>query len=212
MVGAGGRCDPALLPEALILLDPSRFGVPAGLEAGGAGAARAVRGGFDRRGCPWCTEGGERGMATQPVVVGVDGSENSKEALKWAVEFGRRYDTVVEATAVWQIPVAYGYRAAYLEPGEEVAERTRQILAETVRETVGEEAGVVENVLRGIPAETLVELSESAQLLVLGTRGHGAFSGMLLGSVSQHCVTHSKCPFVVIPGQKDKARGKDKKK
>lgn len=146
-------------------------------------------------------------MATQPVVVGVDGSENSKEALRWAVEFGRRYDSAVEAIAIWNL-TAYGYRAAYMEPGEEVAERTRQMLAETVGEAVGEDAGVTEKVLRGIPAETLVEVSESAQVLVLGTRGHGAFAGMLLGSVSQHCVAHSKCPFVVIPNQKGKGKKK----
>lgn len=145
-------------------------------------------------------------MATQTVVVGVDGSENSKEALRWAVEFAHKYDSVVEATAVWQIPVAYSSMIAYLEPEQKVAKRTSEMLAETVRDAVGEDSGVIEKVLRGIPAEKLVDLSKSAQLLVLGTRGHGAFAGMLLGSVSQHCVAHSKCPFVVIPDHKDKKK------
>lgn len=146
-------------------------------------------------------------MATKPVVVGVDGSEDSKAALKWAVEFGQRYETPVEALAVWDIPTSYGYLAAYAESGEKIEARTRELLEETVTEAVGADSNVIRKTERGHPASTLVEASAAAQLLVLGTRGHGAFAGMLLGSVSQHCVAHSKCPFVVVPSEKH-----DKKK
>ena len=146
-------------------------------------------------------------MATKPVVVGVDGSDDSKAALKWAVEYGQRYEAPVEALAVWDIPTSYGYLAAYAESGEKIEERTRELLEETVRDAVGADSAVVQKTERGHPSSTLVEASKSAQLLVLGTRGHGAFAGMLLGSVSQHCVAHSKCPFVVVPSAKE-----DKKK
>lgn len=140
-------------------------------------------------------------MAAKPVVVGVDGSADSKAALKWAVEFGRRFEAPVHAVAVWDIPLALGYAATYTETGAQIEERTLGLLREAVEDAVGEDAGVVLRLERGHPAAALVNASEQAQLLVLGTRGHGAFTGMLLGSVSQHCVTHSRCPFVVVPHQ-----------
>lgn len=144
-------------------------------------------------------------MATKPVVVGVDGSEDSRAALQWAVDYGKHYDVPVEAMAVWDIPTTYGYMAAYTESGESIQKRTRELLEETVVESVGADSDVIRRVERGHPASTLVDASKSAQLLVLGTRGHGAFAGMLLGSVSQHCAAHAKCPFVVVPsGKRDK--------
>ena len=149
-------------------------------------------------------------MATNPIVVGVDGSEDSKAALKWAVEYGRRYDSPVEALAVWNVPYSFGYMPPYAESRAEVKDNARKMLDETVQDAVGSESGVIQRFEHGLPAEVLVAASGSAQLLVLGTRGHGAFAGMLLGSVSQHCVSHSKCPFVVVPNPE--GRGKPKKK
>ena len=137
-------------------------------------------------------------MATKPVVVGIDGSNDSKAALQWAVEYGKRFDVQVYAVAVWELPLAFGNMATYPETGAQVEERTSKVLNEAVQEAVGADSGVLQRTERGHPAKTLVELSESAELLVLGTRGRGAFRGMLLGSVSQHCASHSKCPFVVI--------------
>ncbi|PCC25502.1 hypothetical protein CIK75_07415 [Glutamicibacter sp. BW78] len=137
-------------------------------------------------------------MATKPVVVGIDGSNDSKAALQWAVEYGKRFDLPVYAVAVWELPLAFGNMATYPETGAQVEERTSKVLNEAVQEAVGADSGVLERTERGHPAKTLVEISESAELLVLGTRGRGAFRGMLLGSVSQHCASHSKCPFVVI--------------
>lgn len=141
-------------------------------------------------------------MDKNSVVVGIDGSEDSKEALRWAVEFGRRYESPVVAIAVWDMPVTYGYVMVMTATGAEIKEGARQMLAQTVREAVGDDAGVTQETRQGHPAATLVDASESAQLLVLGTRGHGAVAGMFLGSVSQHCVSHSKCPFVVVPNPK----------
>ncbi|MGP5318250.1 universal stress protein [Arthrobacter rhombi] len=137
-------------------------------------------------------------MATKPVVVGIDGSNDSKAALQWAVEYGKRFDLPVYAVAVWELPLAFGNMATYPETGAQVEERTSKVLNEAVQEAVGPGSGVLQRTERGHPAKTLVEISESAELLVLGTRGRGAFRGMLLGSVSQHCASHSKCPFVVI--------------
>ncbi|MDO5745937.1 MAG: universal stress protein [Micrococcaceae bacterium] len=151
-------------------------------------------------------------MATKPVVVGIDGSENSKDALRWAVEFGRRYEAPVEAIAVWEMPATYGYVIIHGATGQELEEAARQMLADTVRDTVGDDAGVTQHVKRGNPSEVLIEASGSAQALVLGTRGHGAFARMVMGSVSQHCAANSKCPFTVVPPTKVKSKDKDKSK
>lgn len=137
-------------------------------------------------------------MAAKPVVVGIDGSNDSKAALVWALEYGKRFGLSVQALAVWGLPLAFGNMATYPETGAQVEERTAKVLGEVVLDAVGADSGVVLRTERGNPSATLVEASESAQLLVLGTRGRGAFRGMLLGSVSQHCTSHAKCPLVVI--------------
>ncbi len=146
-------------------------------------------------------------MNAKPVIVGIDGSPDSARALQWAAEYARRYETHVEGVITWEIPPVYGYPVAV---GEDeyagIAEQSRQVLRKTVRDGLGDDANVVERVERGHPAAALVAASEGAQLLVLGTRGLGAFRGMLLGSVSQHCVVHSKCPVVVIPHEDVKKR------
>lgn len=129
-------------------------------------------------------------------------------ALKWAEEYGQRYEAPVEALAVWDIPTSYGRLAAYAESGDKIEERTRELLEETISEAVGADSDVIRRTERGHPASTLVGASKSAQLLIQGTRGHGVFAGTLLGSVSQHCVAHSKCAFVVSSEKQDKKKRK----
>lgn len=138
-------------------------------------------------------------MSVQPVVVGVDGSPDSANALRWAAEYGRRFEAPVHAVTLWEIPQASGYPAMFGE--SEIAElesQARSMLDETIARTLGEDSQVSAQVRQGHPARALIAASESAQLLVVGSRGHGAFVGMLIGSVSQHCVQHAHCPVVVM--------------
>ncbi len=135
-------------------------------------------------------------MTAAPVVVGVDGSEESRLALHWAFEYAQMSGAPVEAVTAWDIPPTYGWAPFYDDV--DLAKKAQETAEETVRSVLGDNAPVTCRVERGHPAPVLVAASERAQLLVVGSRGHGAFAGMLLGSVSQHCVHHAHCPVVII--------------
>jgi nucleotide-binding universal stress UspA family protein len=138
------------------------------------------------------------------IVVGVDGSEGSKHALEWALRQAKLTGDSLDIMTSWEIPTwaAASSVAGGVEPPIEydfVGEAERQ-LRETVAEVVGDKSGVTlrEVVLEGHPATALVKASEDADLLVVGSRGHGEFAGMLLGSVSMYVSTHATCPVVIM--------------
>jgi nucleotide-binding universal stress UspA family protein len=130
------------------------------------------------------------------IVVGVDGSASSKAALGWAIRQAKLTGAVVDAVIAWRYPGAYGY------PGP-VGDDTdySELAAKVVTDTIAEVAGPAEirpKVVEGNPAAVLLAASAGAELLVVGSRGHGGFVEALLGSVSQHCVHHAACPVVII--------------
>jgi nucleotide-binding universal stress UspA family protein len=135
-------------------------------------------------------------MTAAPVVVGVDGSEESRLALRWAFKYAQMSGAPVEVIMAWEIPPTYGWAPSYDDVDFE--KKAREVLEEIVRGVLGDNAPVTWRVERGHPASILVAASKRAQLLVVGSRGHGAFAEMLLGSVSQHSVHHAHCPVVVI--------------
>jgi nucleotide-binding universal stress UspA family protein len=142
------------------------------------------------------------------IVVGVDGSSHSKSALRWAITQARLSGATVEAVTAWQDPGMVGYAfggvPTMYSAVESIATITEKVLAETIAEVLGEQDRAVEvrtRVVHGRPAPTLLEAAIGAEMMVLGSRGHGAFAGMLLGSVSQHCVQHAPCPVLVVPEQ-----------
>ena len=139
-------------------------------------------------------------MNAGPVVVGVDGGPDSIQALRWAAGYAETTGSPLIALAVYGIPVVYGpYAMAGWEDTTELEKATRARLAETVEQTVGDQASVELRVHQGHPAEILVQMSDEASLVVVGSRGRGGFAGMLLGSVSQHVIAHARCPVVVLP-------------
>ena len=144
-------------------------------------------------------------MDTKPVIVGVDGSPDSLRALRWAQEHARRYEAPLHAVAVYDVPTVYGgpYAMAALPDVEALEQQARTGLAESVREALGDDPQVTQVVERGHPAKVLVAASEGAEIMVVGSRGHGGFVGLMLGSVSQYCVTHARCPVVVLPHEGD---------
>jgi nucleotide-binding universal stress UspA family protein len=139
------------------------------------------------------------------IVVGVDGSPSSKVALQWAVAQAELTGAVLQPVIAWHYPVVVGgYAWAPVsvlgaEDFEEIAEKT---LAETIADTVDPAARVrIDHCVReGNPAQVLLKEAEGAELLVVGCRGHGSFTGAMLGSVSQHCAHHAPCPIVIIRG------------
>jgi nucleotide-binding universal stress UspA family protein len=134
---------------------------------------------------------------TGTIVVGVDGSEPSKDALRWAIRQAELTGADVLAIIAWHLPNTYGQM---LPEGLDFEHDARTSLGEIIRDVLGPEPSVkvTAEVAEGSAAAALIEASTGADLLVVGSRGHGAFSGMLLGSVSEHCVSHASCPVVVL--------------
>jgi nucleotide-binding universal stress UspA family protein len=136
------------------------------------------------------------------VLVGVDGSEGSVKALRYAVEEARRQGWDVRAVHVWSMPLpdiaTLGGFVLDVDR-EKLAEAHRRQLDEAV-EAVGDTEGVrIERELReGQPAEQLIDAAGEENVLVLASRGLGGFAGLMLGSVTQECVRHARCPVIVV--------------
>jgi nucleotide-binding universal stress UspA family protein len=135
------------------------------------------------------------------IVVGVDGSDPSKEALTWAVRYAALTGSVVNAVITWSYPAMYGVSGVPLNWSPEAD--AREILASTLAAVLGPEASssVTQLVHEGNPAQVLLDETKDAQMLVVGSRGHGGFAGLLLGSVSAVCAEHAQCPVLVIHGK-----------
>ena len=134
------------------------------------------------------------------IVVGVDGSLPGQAALRWALAQARLTGGRIRATIAWEIPSYIGWA---MIPYDGLEAAAGKLLHESVAEAVGfdgPDVTVMESVMPGHPAQVLIDASTHAALLVVGSRGHGAFAGTLLGSVSQHCAQHAHCPVVVVRG------------
>jgi nucleotide-binding universal stress UspA family protein len=143
-----------------------------------------------------------------PIVVGVDGSRFGREALRWALDEGARRNCPVRAVMVAHVaPVAAAGRPTTLGMGTALAGPPGQDhlrrLEETVKAVLGEhdDPRLTAELVQGSPPEALCAASRDAQLLVLGSHGHGQLFEAVLGSVSGYCVRHASCPVVVIPGR-----------
>jgi nucleotide-binding universal stress UspA family protein len=142
------------------------------------------------------------------IVVGVDGSEPSREALRWAVRQAGLTGATVEAVIAWHFfpYIAAGYAWAPLAAMEVAtfAETAQKVVTDAVSSAVdpASTVPVTTKVAEGNSAQALLDAASGAELLVVGSRGHGGFTEALLGSVSQHCVHHAPCPVVII---RDKA-------
>lgn len=130
------------------------------------------------------------------IVVGVDGSEPSREALRWAVRQASLTGATVDAVMTWEYPTVYGWAPTTIDVDLEGAARTE--LAKTVDEALGDTSAVRQKVVEGNAATVLLSESKGAELLVVGNRGHGGFTEALLGSVGQHVTQHATCPVVIV--------------
>jgi nucleotide-binding universal stress UspA family protein len=141
----------------------------------------------------------ESSQPTGPIVVGVDGSPSSLDALAWAVGEAHRGGVPVVAVAVWCLPTNYGWNVEWVGAIDFEGE-ARHALEQNVAKVVGAvgDPVVTLKVVNGHPSPVLVEESHHASLVVVGTRGHGEFAGFLLGSVSSFVATHAACPVVIV--------------
>ncbi|HTZ27760.1 MAG TPA: universal stress protein [Streptosporangiaceae bacterium] len=133
---------------------------------------------------------------TYRIVVGVDGSEHSNEALRWALKEAECHSGSVTAVLAWQVPFV-SFPGAF--DRDELEKVYKNFLIETVSAIAPKPAVPLETlVAEGDPTEAMVEASKGANLLVLGTRGRSAFAGLLLGAVSQGAAATAHCPVVLV--------------
>lgn len=132
------------------------------------------------------------------IVVGIDGSDHSLSALRWAVEEARLRQVPVRPVATFAIGfLSTGYEIA-LPDTEDLRAATRTMLDAALDSVAHDGVEVDAQVIEGHPAEVLITLGEEADMIVVGSRGRGGFVGALLGSVTTNVVNHASCPVVVV--------------
>jgi nucleotide-binding universal stress UspA family protein len=136
------------------------------------------------------------------VLVGVDGSDSSRKALTWAAAEAANHGADLVVLNVWEhtLPPPAGSVSVSERYVPDPSQRTAEDLLAEIKEVLGDNPPVLvqPHVKQGNPARMLIEESAGADLLVVGTRGHGGFLGLVLGSVSQHVAAYAKCPVTVV--------------
>lgn len=147
-------------------------------------------------------EGSSQGLAQHGIVVGVDGSDQSTCALLWAAQEAERRRAPLYVVTAYTVPVfaASSMDAGYATVDDDVMRESAQsVLHESLARLEGMSVDVHPRVETGDAAGVLLDFSEEAELMVVGSRGRGGFVGRLLGSVSSALPAHAKCPTAVIP-------------
>jgi nucleotide-binding universal stress UspA family protein len=145
-----------------------------------------------------------RRTVTDTVVVGVDGSEGSGEALRWAAGEARARNAKLHAVLAWESPVQV-FGAVWAIPSEHDMAEYERLARERLDAVLDADPALLDGLeversaVHGAPAAVLIEAAAGADELVVGTRGHGGFVGLLLGSVGQQCTHHAPCPVVIVP-------------
>ena len=133
------------------------------------------------------------------IVVGVDGSPRSLAALRRGAQLGAALSMPLEAVLTWDYPAMMDtYYTADWSFEEDATKRLTAAVEAAFDGTPPD--GLRQSVLQGPAARLLIERSKGAFMLVIGSRGHGGFVGLLLGSVSSVCATHAQCPVLVMHG------------
>lgn len=140
------------------------------------------------------------------MIVGVDGSPASLKALEWAAKYSEALDCTIEVISTWEpyiLPielmgsgVTLGLGAPEMDPEKIAADLIQNALKIVFGAMTP--ARLIHRTLMGDPGRVLVDESENATLLVVGSRGHGALHDLILGSVSSTCAAKAKCPVVVV--------------
>ncbi len=135
------------------------------------------------------------------IVVGVDGSEESEGALRWAAKEAQRRGVGLQVVTCWSYPpMPFGVYVPPI-PSESWEAEARKAADGEIDRVLGPDRASLDievAVLEGAPSLRLLDYDQAADLIVVGSRGRGGFTGLLLGSVSQHLAEHARCPVVII--------------
>jgi nucleotide-binding universal stress UspA family protein len=138
------------------------------------------------------------------IVAGVDGSPSSLAALRWAVRQAEFTGATVDAVIAWHYPVLavpIGPAPVAMLDTADFEKGADETISDAISAAVGtSRVPVSAQVKEGNAAQVLLDAAAGADLLVVGSRGHGGFAEALLGSVSQHCVHHAPCAVVIVRG------------
>lgn len=136
------------------------------------------------------------------MIVGVDGSEPSVSALRYAADLAPKLGLRVRALAVWNYP-SFMYGGFYPQLDWTPEEDAQSVVAKVAEEVFGTDVPewFATRTRQGHPPEVLIDESKHAEMIVVGSRGHGGFAGLLLGSVSAAVVEHAHCPVLVVHGR-----------
>jgi nucleotide-binding universal stress UspA family protein len=144
--------------------------------------------------------------AANRIVVGVDGSDPSAASLRWAADEARRRAIGLHVVTCWEFPaVAWSLYQVPIS-GDGLEQEAREGAEKEIENTLGAAArdlDITVEVIEGPASLRLLEFGNIAEMIVVGSRGHGGFAGLLLGSVSQHLAEHARCPVVIVHGALD---------
>jgi nucleotide-binding universal stress UspA family protein len=183
------------------IADPE--GEPVELPVGEPTVGPAAGSAAEQLGAPATAPTSESALAPGRIVVGVDGSEQSLQALRWGARQAALTGSALEAVMAWELPGAMGWAGLPELPTDvDLDEPARNALAEAVTAALpGEQtAQVTQVVVMGNAAQAILDRAGGAELIVVGVRGHGTFRATLLGSVSHTVTLHAPCPVVVVRG------------
>jgi nucleotide-binding universal stress UspA family protein len=138
----------------------------------------------------------EEPTRTANVVVGVDGSADGAQAVRWAEEYAAATGADLTLVTAWHWPTSYGVPITW--QGWDPAADAQRVLEKTAAGLTLDPARVHLRVEPGPPGEVLIKVSAGADLLAVGTRGHGRLASAVLGSVSSYCVHHADCTVTVV--------------
>jgi nucleotide-binding universal stress UspA family protein len=157
----------------------------------------------DTHGARYATLGDDQVELIEPIgrtgriVVGIDGSEASVTALRKGIRMANALNASIEAVATWRMPSGYATTGEYeYSPADDA----RAILSGAAKSVFGTKnpEWFTTATFEGNAADVLIEQSQGAEMLVVGSRGHGGLAGVLLGSVSAMCAEHAHCPVLII--------------
>src|SRR5699024_10867573 len=140
------------------------------------------------------------------IVVGIDGSEHADRALAWALAEARAHGATLDVIAAWTLPAewAQGYNPEWVVDIESMGQRTADEARESVVSVYGSEERpdwIHISAIEGPASAVLLERAEDADLVVVGSRGRGGITRLILGSVSNAVIHHAPCPAVVVPAE-----------
>ena len=137
------------------------------------------------------------------ILVGVDGSEGSLCALRWALDEARLRHDVVDVIHTWHVTYYPDTTGMAPCPDDLLRESAVAVLADVMAAVAADigDVSVTSHVEQGSGAQTLIDASQTADLLVVGRRGHGGFLSLVMGSVAQQVAAHAHCPVVIVAGK-----------